>query len=217
MGFVGRILPVFIGWIIWRQTGNIILGAIVAVALEAFIGPIVNELGLLFVRPVPIKAEGEVPQGFESKGIRVLTGKRKGCGLTSEEVIAKSLEAMNDNSKFITMLRSARELGLPEVAFSCEYENKNNGVLTKTFREWNKDPDISNLFDRKEVDDRFFAYDEPNGEYFATWMFSREIPVPAETEAAADGKSETGNDGIVQEEAINQGNKQEEARSGRKR
>ena len=40
MGAIIRILPVFIGWIVWRKTGNIIIGALVAVVIEGFIGAI---------------------------------------------------------------------------------------------------------------------------------------------------------------------------------
>lgn len=215
MGFIGRILPVFIGWIIWRQTGNIIFGAIVAVVIEALIGPVINELGLLFVKPLVLKAEDEVPQGYESKGVRILTGKKKGCELTPEEMIGKGLDDMKDDSKFTAMLSAAGESGLPEVKYSCEYEKKDNAVLTKTFREWRKNPDIADLFDSKENDDRFFAYDEPSGEFFTAWLFSKEIPIPAASETVAETQDTPEEGGDKQEEGRGGRSKQEEARTGR--
>ena len=37
MGIIVRGIPVFIGWVIWRKTGNIIIGAVVATVLETFL------------------------------------------------------------------------------------------------------------------------------------------------------------------------------------
>ncbi len=38
MSLIARIVPVVIGCIIWKKTGNIFIGAFVAFLLEGFIG-----------------------------------------------------------------------------------------------------------------------------------------------------------------------------------
>ena len=38
MGLIVRAIPVIIGLIIWRKTGNIIIGAVIASLLEGFLG-----------------------------------------------------------------------------------------------------------------------------------------------------------------------------------
>ena len=43
MSFIVRIVPVFIGWLIWRKTGNIFIGAFVAVIIEGFLGAFIHK------------------------------------------------------------------------------------------------------------------------------------------------------------------------------
>ena len=38
MGLIVRIVPVFIGWVIWQKSGSIIIGAFVAVIIESVLG-----------------------------------------------------------------------------------------------------------------------------------------------------------------------------------
>ena len=42
MNFILRVVPVVIGWIIWRKTGNIIIGAVVASILETFLNGLLS-------------------------------------------------------------------------------------------------------------------------------------------------------------------------------
>jgi len=42
MSFILRIIPVFIGWLIWRKTGSIIIGALVAGLIETFFGALIR-------------------------------------------------------------------------------------------------------------------------------------------------------------------------------
>ena len=76
MGVILKILPVFIGWLIWRKTGNIIVGAVAAFLLEPVLGvlfgQILSELALLFVRTPELKPCEELPPDAEGRGVRYL-------------------------------------------------------------------------------------------------------------------------------------------------
>ena len=185
MGFIGRILPVFIGWLIWRKTGNIIFGALVAVLLESLLGPVLNEIGLMFVKALKIENADDVPAGDEGKGARVLVGVKTGVDTDLDSMVEKAEKELSSdaaNAKFAGMLAALREAGLPEYRYKCEYKAKNNGEITKTFREFRKIPDVAAL---KTTEDHFFGYDEPSGDFFVAWLFSQEIPIPEDAPESA--------------------------------
>lgn len=194
MGFIGRILPVFIGWLIWRKTGNIIFGAIVAVLLESLIGPILNEIGLMFVKALKIDNVDEIPADADGKGVRLLVGVKSDKALDMDSMIRGSEAELSKDAKFAGMIASVREAGLPEYRYKCEYKAKNGGEITKTFREFRKIPDVASL---KTAEDHFFGYDEPNGDYFVAWLFSQDIAIP---EAAPE--AETGSEASAELESI---------------
>ncbi len=78
-------LSVVFGWLIWRWTGSILIGAIVAVVLFPLIGPIIEafftliillikELILLFVPAQKVSVVTPREAGTDGKGVRILLG-----------------------------------------------------------------------------------------------------------------------------------------------
>ena len=88
MNFIGRIIPVFIGWIIWRKTGHILIGALVAMFIETLTGPILNELQFLFVKKQNVQALNPFPSE-QGKGMRVLIAKKRTLSRTPEQIVAE--------------------------------------------------------------------------------------------------------------------------------
>ena len=107
MNFIGRIIPVFIGWIIWRKTGHILIGALVAMFIETLTGPILNELQFLFVKKQNVQALNPFPSE-QGKGMRVLIAKKRTLSRTPEQIVAEMktelLQEENFNDLFDSLM-----------------------------------------------------------------------------------------------------------------
>ena len=107
MNFIGRIIPVFIGWIIWRKTGHILIGALVAMFIETLTGPILNELQFLFVKKQNVQALNPFPSE-QGKEMRVLIAKKRTLSRTPEQIVAEMktelLQEENFNDLFDSLM-----------------------------------------------------------------------------------------------------------------
>ena len=175
---IGRLIPVVVGWIIWRKTGNIIIGALVAVFLEALAGPLLKELSLLFVKTPEIKALDGRPAMTDGKGLRILIGKKQDSTLTPEEIREQGQQALADKPKFTGLLQYVREHDLPVQTFLWEYSKKTEQSMIKAFRVWGKMEDVHQIVGDKVNDDYFYTYDAPDQLWFVVFAFDTGLPLP---------------------------------------
>ena len=181
---IGKFFPIFIGWLVWRKTGNIFFGVIAATVLEGFMGPLLDELGLLFVKKQDVQALDPFP-AEQGKGVRVLVARKKGCALTPEDIAAEMREKLSGDEEFTHLYQTVVAEGLPIQRCLWDFDALNNGTQTKAIREWVGMGDIS-LVSQNAEDGHFYEARAEGGEYAAVFCFSQDIPTdPLSGEAQA--------------------------------
>ena len=200
-------LSVVFGWLIWRWTGSILIGAIVAVVLFPLIGPIleflfgliillVKELILLFVpvREVSILTPRE--SGTDGKGLRILLGvndvsrERSAQPVSPDDaasILVSAERALEANQNFAYRYRYVRENNLPIEVYTVSYR----GWLQfeQAIKTWNCKTDTK-LFQKRVNDVNEFSYEmkaeDDKKEYaHVVFLFDGGIEMPKEAELTA--------------------------------
>lgn len=184
---IGRILPVFIGWLIWRETGNIIFGAIAATVLETLAAPLLKELGILLVKKQDIQMLDPFP-AEQGKGLRILIARNRSCTRSPEDIVAEMRGRLSDDAEFRHLYQTVVAEHLPIQRCLWNLDVCDEGTQTKAIRQWRKMGDIS-LMANDMKDGYFHEKQAENGEYAALFCFSQDIPItllPGETQALSE-------------------------------
>lgn len=172
---IGRIIPVFIGWLIWRKTGNIIFGAIVATVMEALAAPLLKELGLLLVKKQDIQALDPFP-AEQGKGLRIFIARNRSSVLSPEDIMAEMRGRLSDNGEFRHLYQTVVAEHLPIQRCLWNFDTCDDGTLAKALRQWRTMGDVS-LTAGDMKDGYFHEKQAENGEYAALFCFSQDIPI----------------------------------------
>lgn len=172
---IGRIIPVFIGWLIWRETGNIIFGVIAATVLEALAEPLLKELGFLLVKKQDIQTLDPFP-AERGRGLRIFIARKRDCVLSPEDIVAEMREKLSGNGEFRNLYQTVVAEHLPIQRCLWNFDTCDDGTQTKAIRQWRKMGDIS-LAVNDMKDSHFHEAQAENGEYAALFCFSQDIPI----------------------------------------
>lgn len=199
-------LSVVFGWLIWRWTGSILVGAIVAVVLFPLIGPIIEalfgliillikELILLFVPAQEVQIV--TPRGIDSdgKGLRILVGIKDFSGKRPEQplppndaasILAAAERALEVDKNFAYRNKFVKENNLPTEVFSVSYR----GWLQfeKAIKAWRAATDIG-LFKKQvsgvnDFSNELKAEDGKTEYAHVVFLFDDRIEQPKEAETA---------------------------------
>lgn len=173
--FIGRIFPVFIGWIIWQNTGNLIFGAIVAVFLETLAGPLFGELGLLLVKKQDVQALDPFPAEM-GKGLRIFISRKRGCLLLPEDIVIEMREKLSSSAEFRDLYQTVVAENLPIQRCLWDFDVHDSGTQTKAIRAWKAMGDIA-LTVGDVKDGYVYEAKADNGEYAAAFCFSQDLPI----------------------------------------
>ncbi|ERJ81817.1 hypothetical protein HMPREF1987_01606 [Peptostreptococcaceae bacterium oral taxon 113 str. W5053] len=176
MNFIGRIIPVFIGWIIWRKTGHILIGALVAMFIETLTGPILNELQFLFVKKQNVQALNPFPSE-QGKGMRVLIAKKRTLSRTPEQIVAEMKTELLQEENFNDLFTQVSDKNMPIQYSLWEYDTWNDKTQTKAIRTWRAMGDIDQIIGKTVKDNYFYEAKSKNGEYAAVFCFAQDIPI----------------------------------------
>ncbi len=200
-------LSVVFGWLIWRWTGSIFIGAIVAVVLFPLIGPIIEafftliillikELILLFVPAQKVSVVTAREAGTDGKGVRILLGvkdfsrKRSEQSVTSDDtasILVSAERALEANQNFAYRYRYVRENNLPIEVYTVSYRGWLH--FEKAIKAWRTATDI-NSFKKQASGVNEFSYEmkseNDKTEYaHVIFLFDGSIEMPKEVEQAA--------------------------------
>lgn len=200
-------LSVVFGWLIWRWTGSILIGAIVAVVLFPLIGPIIEaffmlilliikELILLFVPAQKVSVVTPREAGTDGKGLRILLGAKDFSSKRPEQptppddaasILAAAERALEENKNFAYLNKYVRENNLPTEVYTVSYRNWLH--FEKAIKAWHAATDIS--FFKKQVSGvNDFSYElkaeDGKTEYaHVVFLFDDLIELPKEAQQAA--------------------------------
>ena len=200
-------LSVVFGWWIWRRTGSLLFGAIVAVVLFPLIGPIIEalfrliillikELILLFVPAQEVRIVS--PRGLDSdgKGLRILVGVKDFSSKRIEQptppndaasILTAAERALEENKNFAYRNNYVRENNLPTEVYTVSYRSWLR--FEKAIKAWRTATDI-NLFKKQVSGVNDFSYElkaeDGKTEYaHVVFLFDDRIEMPKEAEQAA--------------------------------
>ncbi len=195
-------LSVVFGWLIWRWTGNIVIGAVVAVVLWPFIGflfellftlviALVKEFLMLFVPAQTVSLVQARSVGTDGKGLRIFLATKnfsKEAHLPPADIeawidAARRVLGENENFKFLDAY--VTENGLPIEIYTAVY--RNNLYFTKQIRTWRAATDIA-LFKPQDDINSFSCIlnaDDGKTEYAqAVFQFDSAIALPEKADAS---------------------------------
>lgn len=200
-------LSVVLGWWIWRRTGSLLFGAIVAVVLFPLIGPIIEalfgliillikELILLFVPAQVVRIITPREAGTDGKGLRILLGVKDFSSKRPDQpmppydaasVLAAAERALAENKNFAYRNKFVQENNLPTEVYTVSYRSWLQ--FEKAIKAWRAATDI-NLFKKQVSGVNDFSYElkaeDGKTEYaHVVYLFDEHIELPKEAEAAA--------------------------------
>ena len=200
-------LSVVFGWWIWRRTGSLLIGAIVAVVLFPLIGPIIEaligliillikELILLFVPAQEVRIV--TPRGLDSdgKGLRILLGVKDFSSKRPEQptppndtasILAAAEHALEGSKDFAYRNKYVQENNLPKEVYTVNYRSWLQ--FEKAIKAWHAATDI-NLFKKQVSGVNDFSYElkaeDGKTEYaHVVYLFDSLIEPPKEAEQTA--------------------------------
>lgn len=202
MGKLLNFLSVVFGWLVWRWTGSLLFGALAAVILFPFVGPLiqglisliammVKELLLLFIPAQTVHLALPRGEGSEGRGLRVFLGRKDFAGKAPhgslppsdvETLTAAAKSALAQNKNFAHLDAYIVENGLPIELYTTDY--KRGLCFDKAVRAWRAVTDIRR-FKRQQDNINIFScsLQAENGklEYArAIFLFDADIPLPKE-------------------------------------
>jgi len=200
-------LSVVFGWLIWRWTGSILIGAIVAVILFPLIGPIiegffgliillVKELILLFVPAQEVRIATPREAGTDGKGLRILLGAKDFSSKRPEQptpsddaasILAAAERALEENKNFAYLNKYVKENNLPTEVYTVSYRNWLH--FEKATKAWRAATDIS-LFKKQvsgvnDFSNELTAEDGKTEYAHVVFLFDDRIELPKEAQQAA--------------------------------
>ena len=200
-------LSVFFGWLIWRRTGSILIGALAAVILFPLIGPLIEglimlivmlikEFVLLFVPAQKVDLVTPRETGTEGRGLRVLLGAKDFSGklpaqptppVDAASILAAAERALADNKNFAYLNAYVEENHLPTEVFSASYRGEL--YFEKANKAWRAATDLAH-FKKQVTGTNFFSCalktQDGKTEYAqAVFLFDDGIELPKETVQAA--------------------------------
>jgi len=208
-------LSVVFGWLIWRWTGSILIGAIVAVVLFPLIGPIIEafftliillikELILLFVPAQKVSVVTPREAGTDGKGVRILLGVKDFSSKRPEQptptndtasILAAAERALEENKNFAYCSKYVRENNLPTEIYTVSYRGWLH--FEKAIKAWRAATDINSF--KKQVSgvndfsNELKAEDGKTEYAHVVFLFDDRIELPKEAEqAAANAEQSTG-------------------------
>ncbi len=167
-------LSVFFGWLIWRRTGSIIIGALAAVILFPLIGPIIEaifgllillikEFILLFIPVQPVRLVEPRGTDTDGKGVRILIGAKDFSGKQTVQAMPPSDEAsilaaaertLGENKNFAYLHNYISEHDLPREVYGTTYRGELH--FEKAIKAWRAATDI-NLY-KKTIQRREYVF-----------------------------------------------------------
>lgn len=153
-------LSVFFGWLIWRWTGSILIGALAAVILFPLVGPIlealfgmivllIKELILLFVPAQEVRVLASREAGTDGKGLRILLGAKDFSGKQPAQptppndaasILAAAERTLGENKNFAYLSAYVKEHNLPAEIFTVSYRGGLH--FDKAIKAWRAATDI---------------------------------------------------------------------------
>lgn len=200
-------LSVFFGWLIWRRTGNILIGALAALILFPFIGPIIEgffgliillikELIMLFIPRQEVWLVSPRGEGSEGKGLRILLGVKEGSENPSgtaqsgepSELLAAAEQKLAANKNFAYLSRYVAQQALPTELYRTRYKGELH--FQKAMKAWRDASDIAAFQNRADGVNAFscaLTAEDGKTEYAqAVFLFDAAIELPKQQEDAAD-------------------------------
>ena len=199
-------LSVVFGWLIWRWTGSILIGALVAVILFPLIGPIIEalfglivllikELILLFVPAQEVRIATPREAGTDGKGLRVLLGTKNFSGKrptqptlpdSAASILTAAEHTLGGNKNFAYLSAYVGEHSLPVEVFTASYRGGLH--FDKAIKAWRAATDIK-LFKKQVGGVNTFSCalkaEDGKMEYAqAVFLFDDGIELPKEPEQA---------------------------------